>query len=100
MPDAPPHFHHIRPTFDTDSSPRRRKRFVVPLSAQIRNRRRKERSRLPDFEIRYFNADGALALVHVTSRASRAEAIEHAARHQHPHDRFEVREVHGASRKT
>ena len=48
---------------------------------------------MPDFEIRYFNADGSLALVHVTSHASRAEAEEHAVRHQHPHDRFDLREV-------
>jgi hypothetical protein len=52
---------------------------------------------VPDFEIRYFNADGSLALVHVTSHASHAEAVEHAARHQHPHDRFEVHEVRGSA---
>jgi len=55
---------------------------------------------MADFEIRYFNADGTLALVHVTSHASRTEAVEHAARHQHPHDRFEVREANGAPRKS
>jgi hypothetical protein len=48
---------------------------------------------VPDFEIRYFHADGTLAVVHVTSHPTHAEAIEHARRHQHPHDRFEVMEV-------
>ena len=55
---------------------------------------------MPDFEIRYFNTDGSLALVHVTSHASLDKAAEHAARHQHPHDRFEVHEVGGAPRET
>jgi hypothetical protein len=100
MPDAPPHFHHIRPTFAMDISLSRRKRCVVLVSTQNRRRRGKERTRVPDFEIRYFNADGSLALVHVTSHASRAEAERHAARHQHPHDRFEVYEVNAAMRKT
>jgi hypothetical protein len=46
---------------------------------------------MPDFEIRYFHPDGSLAVVHVTSHGSHAEAVEHARRNQHPHDKFEVR---------
>jgi hypothetical protein len=54
---------------------------------------------VPDFEIRYFNADGSLALVHVTSHASRDEAAQHAEQHRHPHDRFEIHEVNKAPRR-
>lgn len=55
---------------------------------------------MPDFEIRYFNTDGSLALVHVTSHPSLDKAEEHAALHQHPHDRFEVYEVNATPRRT
>jgi len=55
---------------------------------------------LPDFEIRYFHADGSLTIVHMTSHATLDEAEEHARRHQHPHDRFEVREVGGAQKRS
>ncbi|HWA92101.1 MAG TPA: hypothetical protein VG889_18830 [Rhizomicrobium sp.] len=48
---------------------------------------------MADFEIRYFHADGSLAVVHVTSHATLAEAQAHARRHRHPHDRFEIREL-------
>jgi hypothetical protein len=48
---------------------------------------------VPDFEIRYFHADGTLAVVHVTSHPTFTDAEEHARRHRHPHDRFEVREA-------
>ena len=48
---------------------------------------------MPDFEIRYFNADGTLAIVHVTSHETRSEAEAHARLHQHSHHHFEVREV-------
>jgi hypothetical protein len=48
---------------------------------------------MPDFEIRYFHADGALALVHVTSHETHAEAVEHAARVQGDYPRFEVQEI-------
>ena len=54
---------------------------------------------MPDFEIRYFHADGTLAVVHVTSHATVAEAEEHARRNRHTHDRFEIHEAGPAQRR-
>jgi hypothetical protein len=46
---------------------------------------------MPDYEIRYFLADGSLALVHISSHASENEAREHARVHQQDFVRFEIR---------
>lgn len=48
---------------------------------------------MPDFEIRYFNEDGTLAIVHVTSHETRADAEALARLNQHLHHRFEVFEL-------
>ena len=48
---------------------------------------------MPDFEIRYFHADGTLAIVHITVCDSAAEAEEHARQHQQNYSRFEVFEI-------
>lgn len=50
---------------------------------------------MPDYEIRYFHADGRLAMVHVSSHDSEKEAVEHARRNQKDHARFEVRSGNG-----
>ena len=55
---------------------------------------------MADFEIRYFNADGSLAVIRMTSHGTREEAEAHARHHQHGHARFEVHEVNGASRRS
>jgi len=52
---------------------------------------------MPDFEIRYFNADGTLAFVIVTSQPSEAHAEEHAARNNGNHARFEIHSVGAGS---
>lgn len=46
---------------------------------------------MPDFEIRYFRADGTLALVHITVQPSEGHAREYAQRQQSDHARFELR---------
>jgi hypothetical protein len=51
---------------------------------------------MPDFEIRYFHADGSLALVRMSYHASEQEAREHALHHQQDHARFEIRTGDGA----
>ena len=51
---------------------------------------------MPDFEIRYFNADGSLAIVHVTSHDTMEEAELHAKRNQKDYAHFEVQRVGGA----
>jgi len=48
---------------------------------------------LPDFEIRYFHADGTLAIVHITACDSPAEAEERARTQQDGHARFEIFEI-------
>jgi len=48
---------------------------------------------MTDFEIRYFHADGTLALVHITAQASAAAAEEQAKLNQEDFARFEVREL-------
>ena len=48
---------------------------------------------MPDFEIRYFHIDGSLAIVHITSLETAAEAKEHAKHHQQDYSHFEVREI-------
>lgn len=49
--------------------------------------------RMTDFEIRYFHADGTLALVFITAQATALEAEEHAKSNQDEFARFEVREI-------
>jgi hypothetical protein len=48
---------------------------------------------MTDFEIRYFHADGSLALVHITSVASETDAEDQAKLNQKDFARFEVRET-------
>ena len=48
---------------------------------------------MPDFEIRYFHADGSLAVVHVTSHDFLSQAEEYARGHQGGYARFEVQEI-------
>jgi len=48
---------------------------------------------MPDFEIRYFGADGSLALVQLTTRDSADEVERHARGSLGPHQRFEIRQV-------
>jgi len=55
---------------------------------------------VPDFEIRYFYADGTLAVIRMTSLDTREEAEAHARHHQQHHARFEVRETNAASRRS
>jgi hypothetical protein len=46
---------------------------------------------MPDYEIRYFRADGTLALVQITVQSSEQQAREHARRHQGDYARYELR---------
>lgn len=48
---------------------------------------------MPDFEIRYFHADGSLTMVRVTSRLTKADAEACARNNQETHAHFEVREI-------
>jgi hypothetical protein len=48
---------------------------------------------MPDFEIRYFHADGSLAVVHVTTYDFQSQAEEYARRHQGGHAHFAVQEI-------
>jgi hypothetical protein len=50
---------------------------------------------MPDFEIRYFYADGSLAVVHVTTHAFMADAEGHAKLHQGEYAHFTVEETKG-----
>ncbi|HXC53668.1 MAG TPA: hypothetical protein VNU97_00075 [Rhizomicrobium sp.] len=45
---------------------------------------------MPDYEIRFFNADGSLAVVHMTSHESDEEAHSHARRLKGGHHRYEI----------
>jgi hypothetical protein len=56
----------------------------------------RKRGFVPDFEIRYFHADGSLGLIRITHCPSLAEAEEYARSHLCTHARFEVRESKGA----
>ncbi len=46
---------------------------------------------MPDYEIRYYRADGSLALVHITIQPSERHAREYAQRNLSDHTRFELR---------
>jgi hypothetical protein len=48
---------------------------------------------MTDFEIRYFRADGSLALVHITAQASTTDAEEQARLNQEDFAHFEVCEI-------
>ena len=51
---------------------------------------------MTDFEIRYFHADGSLALVHITAQASAIDAEEQARSNLDDFAHFEVREIRPA----
>jgi hypothetical protein len=53
---------------------------------------------VPDFEIRYFHADGTPGIVRITTHNSLARAQEHAREHQGSYVRFEVLEIRGEAR--
>ena len=50
---------------------------------------------MPDYEIRYYRADGTLALVQITVQPNERHAHETAMRHQGEHARFDMRMLHG-----
>ncbi len=52
---------------------------------------------MPDFEIRYFRANGTLAVVHVTSHETIEEAELCARDHLDDYARFEIHELKGAA---
>ncbi len=51
---------------------------------------------MTDFEIRYFHADGTLALVVITAQSTESEAEEQARLKQDAFAHFEVREIRPA----
>jgi hypothetical protein len=52
---------------------------------------------MPDYEIRFFDADGALAVVHISTHDTDDEAHAHARRIQAEHARYEIRRGSGES---
>jgi hypothetical protein len=50
---------------------------------------------MPDYEIRYYRADGTLALIQITVQPSERHAREHAQRHQGDHAHFDLRTLRG-----
>ncbi len=50
---------------------------------------------MPDYEIRYFRANGSLALIQITVQPNERYAREAALRHQGEHARFDLRALHG-----
>jgi hypothetical protein len=46
---------------------------------------------MPDYEIRFFHADGALAVVHISTHETDDDAHAHARRIQAEHARYELR---------
>jgi hypothetical protein len=53
------------------------------------------RDAMPDYEIRYFRADGTLALIQITVQPSEQHARDYAQRNQDDHARFELRLSNG-----
>ena len=53
---------------------------------------------MPDFEIRYYHADGKLALVHMCNQKTREDAHEFAQRNLKEHAHFEVHDGDGRNR--
>jgi len=51
---------------------------------------------MPDFEIRYYHADGKLALVHMCIQKALKDAYEFARANLKDHARFEVRDGDGS----
>lgn len=45
---------------------------------------------MPDYEVRYFHADGTLAVIHITVQPSERHAREYALRNQRDHARFDL----------
>jgi len=52
---------------------------------------------VPDFEIRYFQADGTLGIVRITTHNTLARAEEHAREHRGSYARYEVQEIKGTA---
>jgi hypothetical protein len=50
---------------------------------------------MPDYEIRFFHADGALAVVHMSTHDTDDEAHAHARRIMTDHARYELRRGNG-----
>ncbi len=50
---------------------------------------------MPDYEIRYYRADGSLALVQITVQPNERYAHDAALRQQGEHARFDSRMLHG-----
>ena len=73
-----------------------RSHWVTPNSSNVEDEGRRT---VPDFEIRYFHADGTLAVIRMTKHGTREEAEAYATHHQHGYARFEVREPNAASRR-
>lgn len=48
---------------------------------------------MPNYEIRYFNADGSLALIHMTTQPTQEDADAHARENQGTHARYEIRQI-------
>jgi len=48
---------------------------------------------MPDFEIRYFHADGSLAIVHITVQANQVDAEDRARSNLDDYAHFEVRQI-------
>jgi hypothetical protein len=48
---------------------------------------------MPDFEIRYFDTDGKLAVIVMTTQPNEALALEEAHKNLADHSRFEVHRV-------
>jgi hypothetical protein len=51
---------------------------------------------MPDYEIRYFHADGTLAVIHMSIHNSAQEAAKYARLNLKDHARFEVRAGEGS----
>jgi len=51
---------------------------------------------MPDFEIRYFHANGRLAVIYVSNHACSREAEDYARRNLQDHARFEIRAGDGS----
>jgi hypothetical protein len=87
-----------------ESSAGRHKRSVTPLDERVRAFSALHSStrgdRMPDYEIRYYRADGTLALIQITVQPNERHAHEHALRHQGDHARFDLRSLHGASSRS
>jgi len=89
VPVPEEYINHIRRILNTSSSVSRRKRFVS-ISSNGASTNSNRRRPLPDYEIRLFNTDGTLAIVHVSHCHSDEEALSHARRLNGEHSQFEI----------